>query len=186
LNRWKYTSTGHPQLSQDTPGNKKVHTTKDTIRIKGIASHDKHKTLGYHQSTEKPKYQQQKLFQDKISENIEIMKRTALKYNECNTYNTETFFPPILYTATLSSVQFSQAEKITEAIQQHTLGKKGFHGSTPLGIALGHKHLGILQMLDIYARQGAVKAIKIMKLNKTQNKAGQLFRITYLWWQYEI
>jgi hypothetical protein len=41
-------------------------------------------------------------------------------------------------------------------------------------------------MLDIYAHQGAAKAIEIMKLNKTQNQAGQLFRITHLWWQYEI
>jgi hypothetical protein len=34
------TSPGYPQLSQDTPSNIKVHTTKDTITIKLIASHN--------------------------------------------------------------------------------------------------------------------------------------------------
>jgi hypothetical protein len=41
-------------------------------------------------------------------------------------------------------------------------------------------------MLDIYAHQGAAKAIQTIKLNTTQNLTGKLFRITYLWWQYEI
>jgi hypothetical protein len=126
------------------------------------------------------------IFQDKITENIAIMKRVALQYNEFNRYYTSTFVPRICYTATLSSVTFSQAKKLREAIQQHTLQKKGFHGSTPSGIALGHKHLGGLQLLDIYAHQGAAKATQVMKLNRTQNQTGKLFRITYLWWGYKM
>jgi hypothetical protein len=41
-------------------------------------------------------------------------------------------------------------------------------------------------MLDVYAHQGAVKAIQVIQLNNTQKQTGKLFRITYLWCRYKI
>jgi hypothetical protein len=36
LNRWNYSSTGHPQIIQSRPDNVKIQTTQDMITIKGI------------------------------------------------------------------------------------------------------------------------------------------------------
>jgi Reverse transcriptase-like len=186
LNRWQYSSTGHPQIIQHRPDNIKIQTTQDIITIRGLSSQEKHRTLGYHQSTEQITQHQTQLYKDKIEENISIMKKTALTYTEFNTYYTSIFTPRILYTAALSTAPSSQTKKLMEAITQPTLRKKGFHGSTPSEIAVGLKKLGGLQMLDIYAHQGAVKALQIIKLNNTQQQTGKLFRIAYQWWRYEI
>jgi hypothetical protein len=186
VNTWSYTTTGHPQINQGEPDNITLHATHETIIIKGISPQDKHRTLGYHQSTAKQKIHQHQLFTKKIERNVCIMKRTELTYAEFNTYYTSTFVLRIIYTAALSTVTSSQTKKLMEKMIQPTLRKKGFHGSTPLGIALGLRKLGGLQLLDVYAHQGALKAIQVIKLHTSKQQSGKLFRITYLWWRYEM
>jgi hypothetical protein len=183
--KWSFSSEGTPQL--DILNNDELSTTiidSETslpIQINALQSNISHKTLGILETPNGNNNDEYLRLQNKSKTMARSIAAATISSADASTLYYTMFLPSITYSLTVGTLTKKQLNQIQVPVKEAILPKLGFNRHFPLEVTYGPKNIGGLGLRHLFAEQGTIKAIILIKQLRINRPLGKLSRIKLAW-----